>query len=162
MAGDSLEQFLKRFEEEPIFYAVLEIPYKLGNDFSIICGMAVHAGTDACLEDAIREHGDFTAKSTFSTEPKEALFRVVRIMLTNMHLIATHDLCWPILVCWRDICRDATIARFKLGFLQSHIRELVSLLYARQYREARFAILETQLQAYLEERQRIDDMIASI
>ena len=139
-----------------------ELPYKLGNDFSTVCGMTVHVGTARYLSDAIREHGDFTARSTFFDEPKEALFRIVGTMPTNMHLVATHDLCWPILLRWRDICRDASTVGFDMRFLQSYLRELVSFLYTRQHRKTRLATLETQLQARLEERQKIDDTIASL
>ena len=59
--------------------------------------MTIHTGTAGYLSDVIPEYRDFTARSTFSAEPKEALFHVVGTMLTNMHRMATHDLCWPIL-----------------------------------------------------------------
>ena len=130
------------FEEALVCHVIPELPYKPGNDFFIVCGMTVYAGTAEYLCDAIREHGDFTARSTFSDEPKEALFRIVGTMLTNMHLVATHDLCWPILLRWRDICRDASTVGFDMGFLQSYLRELVFFLYTCQHRKTRLATLE--------------------
>ena len=62
------------FEEALVCHVIPELPYKPGNDFSIVCGMTVYTGTAKYLYDAIREHGDFTARSTFSDEPRRLYF----------------------------------------------------------------------------------------
>ncbi|KAF3457735.1 hypothetical protein FNV43_RR02393 [Rhamnella rubrinervis] len=72
---------------------ILELlPYKPGNQFFVVCVVAIHEGSTKYLVKAIKEHEDFTTKSALSLEPKEAMFRVIRTMIININLIPTHDL----------------------------------------------------------------------
>ena len=82
-------------------------------------------------------------------------------MVTNMHFIQAHDQSLPILLHWRDLCRDFITMGFDLQFLMDHVRRLASLYYVQQHRRERVLALKALVRERSKQRQLLDEQIAS-
>ena len=149
---ESFEQFMERFEEAPICQDPIEFPYTPGNDFSTVCGLEVYAGTADFLREVIASRGDFTSRTACCPLFRQVIVREIGVMITNMHFIQAHDLSLPILLHWRDLCRDSMAMSFDLQFLMDHVRRLASLYYVQQHQKERVLALEALVRERSEQR----------